>query len=73
MTIVDSLGGFLELTLRSYDAEDPSSITVKRDPELFLPLPAKSQDDEYISLSLETNAEKRMDVRNQLSKQRRVL
>ena len=60
-------------------------MTVKRNPELFLSLPAKTQDElrqreDYIAitkkledLSFETNAETRMAARNQLLKQRRML
>ncbi|KAH7025146.1 uncharacterized protein B0I36DRAFT_367030 [Microdochium trichocladiopsis] len=85
ITVVDGLGGFLKLPLRSDQAEDFRSMTVKRNPELFLSMPAKTQDElrqreDYVAitkkledLSFETNAETRTAIRNQLLKQRRML
>ncbi|KAK0707790.1 hypothetical protein B0H67DRAFT_495372 [Lasiosphaeris hirsuta] len=85
ITVVDGLGGFLKLPLRSDQAEDFRSMTVKRNPELFLSLPAKTQDElrqreDHVAittkledLSFETNAETRTAIRNQLLKQRRML
>lgn len=45
ITVVDGLAGFLKLPLRSDQAEDFRSMTVNRNPELFLSLPAKVQDE----------------------------
>ena len=44
ITVVDSLGGFLKLPVWNDQAEDFRSITIKRNPELFLLLPVKIQD-----------------------------
>src|SRR5437667_262939 len=45
ITVVDGLGCFLKLPIRDDKAEDFRSKTVKRNPELFLSLPAKTQDE----------------------------
>jgi hypothetical protein len=85
ITVVDGLGGFLKLPLRSDQAEDFRCMTAKRNPELFLSLPTKTQDElrqreDYVAitkrledLSLETNTETQTALRNQLLKQRRML
>lgn len=50
------MGSFLKLPLRSDQAEDFRSNTVKRNPELFTSLPAKTQDElrqrgEYVAIT----------------------
>lgn len=45
ITVVDGLASFLKMPLRSDQAEDFRSMTVKRNPELLLSLPAKAQDE----------------------------
>ena len=42
ITVVDGLGSFFKLPLWGDQAEDFWSMTVKRNPELFLSLPAKT-------------------------------
>lgn len=56
ITYVDGQGSFLKITLRSDQAEDFRSMSVKRNPELFLSLPAKAQDElrqqnEYVAIT----------------------
>lgn len=56
ITSVDSLGSFLKLLLQNDQAEDFRPITVKRNPELFLLLPAKTQDklrqrEDYVAIT----------------------
>ncbi|KAK0612550.1 hypothetical protein B0T17DRAFT_499912, partial [Bombardia bombarda] len=58
ITVVDGLASFLKLPPRDDQAEDFRSMTVKRNPELFLSLPAKIQDElrqreDYVAITNE--------------------
>ncbi|KAK3939116.1 hypothetical protein QBC46DRAFT_365016 [Diplogelasinospora grovesii] len=85
ITAVDGLASFLKLSLRSDQAEDFRSMTVRRNPELFLSLSAKKQDelrqrDDYIAitkkiegLTLKINAATTQAVVHELRSQRSQL
>ncbi|KAI0534969.1 hypothetical protein GGR58DRAFT_515723 [Xylaria digitata] len=58
ITVVDGLASFLKLPPRNDQAEDFRSMAVKRNPELFLSLPAKIQDElrqreDYVAITNE--------------------
>jgi hypothetical protein len=85
ITAVDGLASFLKLSLRSDQAEDFRSMTVRRNPELFLSLSAKKQDelrqrDDYMAitkkiegLTLKINAATTQAVVHELRSQRSQL
>lgn len=85
LSSITGLASFLKLPLRSDQAEDFRSMTVKRNPDLFLSLPAKAQDNlqqrsNYVAitkkiegLSLEVNAARTQSVILELKSQRNQL
>ncbi|EHA53229.1 hypothetical protein MGG_16935 [Pyricularia oryzae 70-15] len=84
ITHVDGQGSFLKMPLRSDQAEDFRSITVKRNPDLFLSLPAKAQDElrqqpDYVviseqlkDLASKTDAQSRKDKSRLISRRRKL-
>uniref|UniRef100_L7J0I7 Uncharacterized protein n=1 Tax=Pyricularia oryzae (strain P131) TaxID=1143193 RepID=L7J0I7_PYRO1 len=84
ITHVDGQGSFLKMPLRSDQAEDFRSMTVKRNPDLFLSLPAKAQDElrqqpDYVviseqlkDLASKTDAQSRKDKSRLISRRRKL-
>ncbi|TLD12489.1 uncharacterized protein PgNI_02763 [Pyricularia grisea] len=84
ITHVDGQGSFLKMPLRSDQTEDFRSITVKKNPDLFLSLPAKAQDKlkqrpDYIVISEQlkdlvskTDAQSRKDKSRLISRRRKL-